>query len=176
MIEKANTEIENIKKMEELRKKEEEQKQKKELEKALSSVSKKYDELEGIYWYHDKVVKNMTGSSTYLYIGQKSSGSPWLRFVIDHSYSSDNSWLFINSYTINIDGEKFEINPSRDDISRYNSTYTMWEILDVTIDDNIKTIINKIISSKKQLCVAMEKILFLIGYFRRQRKTDSRIY
>ena len=126
----------------------------------MSKLHKNHDNVENIDWFHDRDVYNISDSKIYLYLGKNANGFIWMRFVIYHTYSSDLSWLFIKSYTLNIDGEKYYINPDWSDIKRDNSIYSMWEIYDYNPADEDIIMIEKIIKSKKTLlrCVGEDRV------------------
>lgn len=110
-------------------------------EKALKNFKKKVDEFEGVTFY--KAPQAPTYSDVnfvYPYIGNK-EGQYWLR--LRFQYASD-SWLFINSAILMIDGEKFDIdgNWERDHDS------DIWEWLDIPVEDKEYQILKKIADSK----------------------------
>lgn len=110
-------------------------------EKMLQSFVKKEDDFEGISFYRDKrTPKYADVNFIYPYIGSKEN-SYWLR--LKFQYASD-SWLFINSAILMIDGKKYNINGNweRDHDS------DIWEWLDISVEDNEYIILHKLANSK----------------------------
>lgn len=140
--------IEKIKEQEskvqqaELKKKMDEEK--KRLEQATSKMRKKVDEVQGITWYYDKTTSSYNNvNSFHTYIGERASGSPWLRLRIQ--YAGDN-WLFIDNYKFLIDGRNYEITPV--EVERDNNA-DVWEWYDTDADKSNIDIIKAIIESDK---------------------------
>jgi hypothetical protein len=132
-----------------------EKKRQKEAEeqRVLNSITKIHDDVEGITWYYDKTVRNMDAPKMYFYFGKHDDRGTqtYLRIVIDHTYSSRNSWLFINEYIFNIDGNRFNFKPEYSEIKRDNGYSLVWEIIDKPLTDNVilTEIANAIINSQK---------------------------
>jgi hypothetical protein len=132
---------------EEAKKKQEEEKR------VLSSITTNRDDVEGIAWYYDKKMREKTlDSRMYLYFGKYDKGTLTnLRIVIDHTYSSSMSWLFIEEYIFNVDGKRYSFKPAYSDIKRDNTADTMWEIIGASLTNNqeLQGIVNAIINSTK---------------------------
>ena len=63
------------------------------------------DDFEGITWYRDLIGKGIYGTRLSTHIGQKEKGKPWLVMKINYS---DKSWLFVHSFTVRVDGQKYK--------------------------------------------------------------------
>jgi hypothetical protein len=95
---------------------------------ALSKSTMKVDEVEGTTFYRAKTSPTYTNrNGFFLYVGSTPNVKPWYRFRIQ--YYGDN-WLFIDSYTINVDGVKYNINPSYGEVERDNDS-KVWEWYDI---------------------------------------------
>lgn len=101
---------------------------------ALGSMKKEYDEFRGITWYQDRTHPRYANNSTVRgYIGVWDSGSPppVLRLLL--RYSGD-SWLFVRSFTVKVDGGQYPIVPERyTDVERDNGGGDVWEWHDVLV-------------------------------------------
>ncbi|OPY88765.1 MAG: hypothetical protein A4E71_00221 [Smithella sp. PtaU1.Bin162] len=106
-------------------------------------MSKKIDELEGITWYKDAST-HAYHTSVHLYFGKKESASPWLRLKIRYY---DNRWLFIKSFFVVADGQRFEKPVAK--FNRDNSGGSIWEWYDENVSDADLIMIKAIIKSKK---------------------------
>lgn len=108
---------------------EKEIKEKERLANATKKMSKKYDDVNEITWYRDKsspAYVNYNGF--YTYIGQSKGSKPWLRLAIQ--YAADD-WLFIESYTIKVDGKTYTISESSyGEIKTDSGSGGIWEWLD----------------------------------------------
>lgn len=124
---------------------------KKQYKLALSRTNIKNDAVEGISWYRAKsspAYVNRNGF--FLYIGKENGKDAYLRFRIQY-FGSD--WLFINSYIINVDGIKYEIQADSGDFNRDNDS-DVWEWYDVTpTSENIAML--RAISKSKNTIVRM---------------------
>jgi hypothetical protein len=100
-----------------------------EIEQARSLVTgpnARTDDIEGITWYSPDPADNYK-TAVYLYIGQKQTGQPWLRWKIRY-YGED--WLFIRRYRLKIDdAEAVTVLPTKE-IKRENSGGSVWETFD----------------------------------------------
>jgi len=113
---------------------------------ALSKSRITTDDVEGRTWYRamsSPVYTNRNGF--FLYIGQGDGTNPYLRFRIQY-YGED--WLFIDSFLINIDGVKYEINTGYGDIERDNDS-RVWEWYDVNPTSSDLAMLQAISKSKK---------------------------
>lgn len=124
----------------------------KKLGEKLNKLDKKYDEVRGVAFYYDPGVQYKTGSKSYLYIViNDENKKPYLRFTIKHIYSSDYSWLFIDTFLFNIDGEKYYIKPEYSEVKRDNDIYYMYEFYDCIPTEENMEMIKKIIKSTKTI-------------------------
>jgi hypothetical protein len=121
--------------------------QQKRIANALKGLKKDYDEVEEIYWYKPKSAGGYR-TAAWLYIGQnKSGGKPWLRFRVRYH---DDSWIFVRSYTFKTDKTTHDFTP-KTDITRTNSSGSIWEIMDESYNDEVKWIVEDIIKSQKTI-------------------------
>jgi hypothetical protein len=112
---------------------------------ALSAMYKKTDTFEGIDWYYDRATySSYAGNKFFLYIGKQGSGEPWLRLQMMYAGSD---WIFWETLTVSVDGEKFSFNPGYSEVERDNYT-TVWEWYDTPPDSSDIAMIEKIITSK----------------------------
>lgn len=122
------------------------------LNEALSKLGKTYDEVGGFTSYADKGIVNVYESKIFLALGKTDESKSFvLSFHIFHTYKSNLSWLFIKSYLFNVDGEKFYINPSFNEIDRDNGTSYMYETYTCFPTEENLEMIQKIIESKKTI-------------------------
>lgn len=136
----------------ELKKKMDEEK--KRLEQATSKMRKQVDEVNDITWYYNKsTTQHVNVNSFHTYIGQKKDGELALKLRIQ--YAGDN-WLFIYSYELKIDENKYDITPYHinsnynTDVYKDNNTGA-WEWSDMGVDSKKMEIIKAIIESKKAI-------------------------
>ncbi|GEM_PF-1030806 len=81
--------------------------EKERLAKATIKMNKKYDDINEVTWYRDITSPNyVIYNGFFVVIGQSKGSKPWLILVIQ--YAADN-WLFIESYTIKVDGKTYTI-------------------------------------------------------------------
>lgn len=112
---------------------------------ALSAMYKKTDTFEGVDWYYDRATySTYAGNKFFLYIGKQDSGQPWLRLQMMYAGSD---WIFWETLTVSVDGEKFSFNPGYSEVERDNYT-TVWEWYDTLPDSGDIAMIEKIITSK----------------------------
>lgn len=109
----------------------ERERQREELERrrraAVASLWSRTDEVEGITWFFDRESSRYvnSGSRVVLYMGRRGEGKPWLLFSV--RYTADD-WLFIQSYTFNVDGRNYRISASGfGDVERDNGYGGIWE-------------------------------------------------
>ena len=74
------------------------------------------------------------------YIGQKED-RVWMRFVVHYT---NDSWLFIQSASLNIDGEIVRL--PFDDWDRDNDS-EIWEWADATVTDSLRDILRRVANS-----------------------------
>lgn len=126
---------------------EKERKEKERLANATKKMSKKYDDMNEITWYRDKsspAYVNYNGF--YAYIGQSNGSKPWLRLAIQ--YAADD-WLFIESYTIKVDGKTYTISEnSYGEIKTDNGSGGIWEWLDRQVGSSEYEIIKAVANGK----------------------------
>ena len=93
----------------------------------MTKFKTKTDDFNGVVWYTHRNVPRYADIRPYvaLYLGQKGSDLPILRFVLH--YTTRNGWLFVESAQANIDGQIVTIPSS--DWKRDNDTET-WEWID----------------------------------------------
>lgn len=108
---------------------------------ALSSMSKKVDEFNGMVWYQDRSSPRYRNSNGfYLYFGTSGEIAQPLRLVVSYY---DDSWLFIESARINVDGKIFALGATS--WERDNNS-SIWEWSDEQLSD--REMIEAIIKSK----------------------------
>lgn len=112
---------------------------------ALAAMFVKTDSFEGIDWYYDRATySSYAGNKFRLYIGERSFGGPWLRLRMQY-YGSD--WVFWETLTISVDGEKFSISPGYSEVDRDNGGGDVWEWYDMAPSPANLEMIRKIINS-----------------------------
>jgi hypothetical protein len=72
----------------------------------LEKLDADHDDMNDVTWYHDKKVPNYWFSYMQVYMGKKSTGSPWLRLKLQY-YAA--SWLFVESYVIKTDSNTYTL-------------------------------------------------------------------
>ena len=116
---------------------------------SMSQMRTQKDEVEGITWYNDKTTPQYDSTNNlHLYIGQKSPTNVWLRLRIRYT---DDDWLFIRRYTLNVDGTNYTLEPSYTDVERDNSGGKIWEWYDINPSENNLKMIDAIIASSKTI-------------------------
>jgi hypothetical protein len=111
---------------------------------ALSKLRVKKDSFTGLTWYHDKSSPYYRNSNAiYIYFGSQSGVSTPLRFVIQYF---DDSWLFIESAKIKVDGKLYNLDSGN--WERDNNS-SIWEWFDEPLSD--RTMIEEIIRSKSAI-------------------------
>ena len=129
-----------------IKKKEEKKKMMLSLLKSEMRIEK--DEVEDkIFYTHKSTPYYANNNMFYLYIG-KGGTYAWLRLQM--RYCSD-SWLFVDSITIKVDGENFYFNPSYSEMKRDNGGLKIWEWYDFSPSEKDIEMIKKIINSKKTI-------------------------
>lgn len=104
--------------------------------KLKSSFKVSKDDFSDKVWVHHKNdPKNRWRNAIYMYF-QLENGNPTNpRLVIQYV---GRDWLFINQYTINIDGKNYDFKPS--ELERDHNELEIWEWCDETLLDNEKLI------------------------------------
>lgn len=120
---------EEIARQEEEKRKEEEAK-KAAMQQALNRMSISRDDFADITWYYDPSTPRYTNQNSFhIYAGESDTIS-WLRLCIQ--YYAD-SWLFIQSYSIKVDGVTYTITPEKyGDVQRDNGGGMIWEWYDIS--------------------------------------------
>jgi hypothetical protein len=117
-----------------------------ELKNALADLRVKTDSVTNKKWYYARTTTQYVDSnSIHLYMGQEQGSDPYLRFRIQ--YAGDD-WLFINKFTLNVDGEVFVIEPDYGDMERDNDS-DVWEWYDINPSDENVSMLKAIMNSKK---------------------------
>jgi len=117
-----------------------------ELKNALADLRVKTDSVTNKKWYYARTTTQYVDSnSIHLYMGQEQGSDPYLRFRIQ--YAGDD-WLFINKFTLNVDGEVFVIEPDYGDMERDNDS-DVWEWYDTNPSDENVSMLKAIMNSKK---------------------------
>ena len=121
-----------------------EEQEKRRIASAVQKMSKNTDKIEGIDWYRDRSSpKYNNANAFYLYIGKRGAGAPWLRLRIQYHA---NDWLFINSFTVVADGQRFDrsaVNFERD------NNNMIWEWYDENLSSSDLQMIRAVIASKE---------------------------
>lgn len=121
-----------------------EEQEKRRIATAVQKMSKNTDKIEGIDWYKDRSSpKYNNANAFYLYIGKRGAGAPWLRLRIQY-HASD--WLFINSFTVVADGQRFDRSGVR--FERDNNNM-IWEWYDENLSASDLQMIRAVIASKE---------------------------
>ncbi len=109
----------------------------------VTGLNSQTDDIEGTTWYSPDPAHNYK-TAVYLYIGQKQTGQPWLRWKIRY-YGKD--WLFIRRYRVKIDdAEAVTVLPTGE-IKRDNSGGSVWETFDELADKHAH-VLNQILAGK----------------------------
>lgn len=126
---------------------ENERKEKERLANATKKLNKKYDDVNEITWYRDRTSPAYVNyNGFYAYIGQSKGSKPWLRLAIQ--YAADD-WLFIESYTIKVDNQTYEISEgSYGEIKTDNGEGGIWEWLDRQVGSSEYEIIKAVANGK----------------------------
>jgi len=141
LLNKANSELDKIKKEKELILEEQKKLKKTIIEQATKKMRKKVDKLENITWYRDRTSPQYTNyNGFFLYIGDRGFDYPTLRLRIQYK---DSDWLFIEKYIIYVDGLKYKtIETKYGDVERDNGSGGVWEWLDIPVNKNSEDIVN----------------------------------
>jgi len=94
---------------------------------AVAGLWSHTDNVENVTWYYDRESSRYVNSTSrvILYMGRRGQGAPWLRFSV--RYKADE-WLFIQSYTFNVDGTNYRIDASGfSEVERDNGYGGIWE-------------------------------------------------
>ncbi|MEK4328900.1 hypothetical protein MKX70_23975 [Paenibacillus sp. FSL R7-0312] len=119
-----------------------------EVKQALSGLRESKDEVRNIsFFYAQSTSRHVNENDAYVYFSKSNDGvisNP--RFRIQ--FAGDD-WIFIDKYTINADGEIFELTPEYSEVIRDNSSGGVWEYYEPFIDKEILPIVQKIGNAEK---------------------------
>lgn len=118
---------------------------------ALSKLTLSKDEVENITWYDPASKPQYINAYcvSYLYIGQRQSGKPWLRW---RTIFVEDEWLFFDEVIFNVDGQIYGITDfERDEIFRDNNSKNIWEYFDINPGETHLDLVRAIIESKKTI-------------------------
>jgi len=93
---------------------------------ALSQLRRKHDDMTGVTSYYDRSSPQYANSRSNLmvFIGEKGGTGPVLAMEI---YYVAEDWLFVESYIIKADAERFTVSPGLMDVQRDNGYGQIWE-------------------------------------------------
>jgi len=129
---------------------------------ALKKMRVETDKFNGIKFYTDRSTPYYSNYSTFhLYIGKAEGGDPYLRFKVRYS---DDDWLFVESASINIDGDVRDLDVGSD-WDRDNGSGDIWEWVDVNATESHLSLVRDVINSKSAV----------IRYFGSQYRDDRTI-
>lgn len=112
---------------------------------ALRSMRKTTDKFDDHTFYQDASTPRYANYSTFhLYIGKSKNSNPYLRFKVRYS---DDTWLFVDSASINIDGEIYELDIASSEWETDNDS-RIWEWADVEPTNYQLSLIDKVIKSR----------------------------
>jgi hypothetical protein len=112
---------------------------------ALNNMRVEKDKFDGTKFYTDRSTPYYANYSTFhIYIGMREGGDPYLRFKVRYS---DEDWLFVESASINIDGDVRDIDVGSD-WDRDNGSGDIWEWVDVNATDYHLDLVRDVIKSK----------------------------
>jgi hypothetical protein len=113
---------------------------------ATAKMRSQPDEVRGITFYSDKATTEYDDiNSFHLYIG-KSASRVWLRLRIQ--YAADD-WLFVESFVIKADDQRFDITPDYFDIERDNGYGGIWEWYDGAVERRDVKMVQAVIAASK---------------------------
>lgn len=114
---------------------------------ALEKLNKEYDEVEKTTWYMPSSKPRYINDYcvSYLYIGDRESRSPWLRW---RTIYVDDEWLYFDELIINVDGTVYSVNCNYDDTVRDSNRKNHWEYVDFQPKSSQLDIIRAIINSE----------------------------
>ena len=112
---------------------------------ALNGMRVKKDNFDGTKFYTDRSTPYYANySSFHIYIGMREGGDPYLRFVARYS---DEDWLFVESASINLDGDVRDLDVGSD-WDRDNGSGDIWEWVDINATDYHLDLVRDVIKSK----------------------------
>ena len=124
---------------------EEEAKKKKRMQ-AVNKLKKEYDDVSGITWYYNPYFTHYNNTNrTSIYIGSKET-SVWLRLKM--SYTGDNWIFFENAYLSYDENTRKIIFDKYDNKESDNSGGSVWEWIDVSVDEYLLAYLEEMIKGK----------------------------
>ncbi len=112
---------------------------------ALKKMRIETDKFNGTKFYTDRSTPYYANYSTFhIYIGKMEGGDPYLRLKVRYS---DDDWLFVESASINIDGDVRDLDVGSD-WDRDNGSGDIWEWVDVNATESHLSLVRDIINSK----------------------------
>lgn len=112
---------------------------------ALKKMRVETDKFNGTKFYTDRSTPYYANySKFYLYIGKTEGGDPYLRFKVNYS---DDDWLFVESASVNIDGDVRDLDVGSE-WERDNGSGDIWEWVDVNATETHLSIVRDVIRSK----------------------------
>ena len=112
---------------------------------AVNAMFIKEDTFENIKWYYDKnTYSRFAGNKFLLYMGQRGSGTPWLRLRFQ---MYDDRWHFFERIVVDVDGSKYYFEPGYSEVNRDNGSGNIWEWYDHDPSSRDLAMIEKIIDS-----------------------------
>lgn len=113
---------------------------------AVTKLRKTYDDVSGITWYENPYFTHYDNiNSTSICIG-KSGSSVWLRLKM--SYKGED-WIFFENAYLSYDGNTKQIYFNKyDDKESDNSGGSVWEWIDVSVDNSMLAFLKKMVNGK----------------------------
>lgn len=113
---------------------------------AVTKLRKTYDDVSGITWYENPYFTHYDNiNSTSICIG-KSDSSVWLRLKM--SYKGED-WIFFENAYLSYDGNTKQIYFNKyDDKESDNSSGSVWEWIDVSVDNSMLAFLKKMVNGK----------------------------
>jgi len=115
----------------------------------LTRMKRSTDEFNGNTFYQHPSKPRYADTRTYFlpYVGEN-KGRVWMRFEVHYT---NDSWLFIDDASFNIDGEIVRLPVGEREWKRDNDAGEIWEWVDVNVDAAIRDLLQKIASSEKTI-------------------------
>ena len=112
---------------------------------ALKKMRIETDKFNGTKFYTDRSTPYYANYSTFhIYIGKTEGGDPYFRLKVRYS---DDDWLFVESASINIDGDVRDLDVGSD-WDRDNGSGDIWEWVDVPATESHLSLVRDVINSK----------------------------
>ena len=113
---------------------------------AVNKLKKEYDDVSGITWYYNPYFTHYNNTNrTSIYIGSKET-SVWLRLKM--SYTGDNWIFFENAYLSYDENTRKIIFDKYDNKESDNSGGSVWEWIDVSVDEYLLAYLEEMIKGK----------------------------